>query len=372
MRRWRLNRNFQVDLSGQDRRGPSGRRRGNSSNTARPGTPSLLLNEGMGIWGQSFSGFVDRDGQFQVCFRRANAKRTSARSTWPTRPWAKPLRERGFVAQRSRRPQPDAVALCLATVPFEGRSCACTAARPESFGATRPRSAPTGTPPTRRFIRFRSRGIKGWSFRANAWRIVSVDASGKVAAAASGPLESGTTRERSRSTASKTGGCELGIDHKARWDGKLPLAAGQIGLLVDPFTNLERIAIRDRRSLQPGRDAVALSRSPDGGGRADERLGRGPVAAVSLRRRRGAKNARRPRRNGTSAAAAFASGRRKVRSLAVAKCSWTAAKRPSWIFTPTRSSRRKSSTPATMPATDTTPSCCARSKAGCRSIRLTW
>ena len=29
-----------------------------------------VVNEGMGLWGQSFSGFVDRNGQFQVCSPR--------------------------------------------------------------------------------------------------------------------------------------------------------------------------------------------------------------------------------------------------------------------------------------------------------------
>ena len=38
--------------------------------------------------------------------------------------------------------------------------------------------------------------------------------------------------------AEQDGRMRVTIDHKVRWNGKLSFAAGQIGLLVDPFTNL--------------------------------------------------------------------------------------------------------------------------------------
>ena len=66
---------------------------------------------------------------------------------------------------------------------------------------------------------------------------MSVDASGKITATAGGALENGATRAV-EIDAEQNGQMRVAIDHKVRWTGNLPLAAGQIGLLVDPFTNL--------------------------------------------------------------------------------------------------------------------------------------
>jgi hypothetical protein len=71
----------------------------------------------------------------------------------------------------------------------------------------------------------------------NAWRIVSVDAAGKLNVAASGALEPGLTRAL-EIDAGQDGRIQIAIDGNVRWNGTLPPSRGEIGLLVDPFTNL--------------------------------------------------------------------------------------------------------------------------------------
>ncbi len=60
-------------------------------------------NESHGIWGQTFSGFVARDGIFHVMFpsRDENGNGTI---NIAARPWAQPLRERGFVVSGHESP----------------------------------------------------------------------------------------------------------------------------------------------------------------------------------------------------------------------------------------------------------------------------
>ncbi len=54
-------------------------------------------HEGSGIWGQTFSGFSDAQGQFHVLFPSRERPSGVGTINFASRPWNKPLRDRGFV-----------------------------------------------------------------------------------------------------------------------------------------------------------------------------------------------------------------------------------------------------------------------------------
>jgi hypothetical protein len=195
-----------------------------------------VASEGMGIWGQSYSGFVDRDGQFQVLFPSRERETNLGTISLATRPWARPLRQRGFVLSGHAGPS-------LTLLRYAWRQFHLNADFTQHGGPARivwGYQAPLG--PDRHaadatihpFSLSRHQGLE---VSANAWRIVNVDAAGKLTVAASGPLEAGDKRTVELD-AGQDGQVHLTIDRKTRWDGNLPLSTGQIGLLVDPFTHL--------------------------------------------------------------------------------------------------------------------------------------
>ena len=123
-----------------------------------------VANEAMGIWGQSFSGFVDRDGQLQVLFPSRERETNLGTINLAVRPWAKPLRERGFVLSGH-------AGASLTLLRYAWRQFHLKADLTQHGGPARiiwgyeAPLAPIATRPTRRFTRFRSPGTKGWSFR---------------------------------------------------------------------------------------------------------------------------------------------------------------------------------------------------------------
>jgi hypothetical protein len=193
-------------------------------------------NEGVGIWGQSYTGFVDRGGALHVLAPSRERETNFGTINLAVRPWAKPLRDRGFVLSG-----------------HEGRSLTLLRSSWQQFqlkadvalrsGTARivwayqaplgpDRHAADATVPAISLTRH-----QGLEVSANAWRIVSLDAAGKTSVLASGPLQAAPSRtiEIDRR---QDGQMHLLVDGRVRWDGNLPPAEGPIGLLVEPWTNL--------------------------------------------------------------------------------------------------------------------------------------
>jgi hypothetical protein len=198
-----------------------------------------VVNEGMGIWGQTFSGFVDRDGQFQVIFPSRERETNVGTISLATRPWAKPLRERGFVLSGHAGPS-------LTVLRYAWREFHLQAGLALRGGKARivwNHQAPLG--PDRHAADATIHPLsltnhQGLELTADTWKIVSVDATGKVSTLAEGPLEAAVAGSRSIDLGLQADGqARLLIDAKARWDGKLPIGSGPIGLYVDPFSNIE-------------------------------------------------------------------------------------------------------------------------------------
>lgn len=194
------------------------------------------VNEELGIWGQSYSGFVDREGQFQVLFPSRERAANVGTINLAVRPWNQPLRERAFVlsghagrsltvlryAWKQFQLKADVTLRGGAARLIWGYQAPLSADRHASDSTIHPLSL------TRH---------QGLEISAGGWRIVAVDAAGHLSVRAEGPLEPGATRTIEMG-AREDGGFHLTIDHKERWKGELPVAAGPLGWLVDPFTNL--------------------------------------------------------------------------------------------------------------------------------------
>jgi hypothetical protein len=196
----------------------------------------FAVNEGVGIWGQSYSGFVDRDGQFQVMFPSREREANVGTISLASRPWDKPLRDRSFIISG-----------------HEGRSLTLLRYAWKNFdlkadftlrgGAARivwAYQAPLSPDKHSADATIHPLSLthhRGLEISDAAWRILEVDAAGKVSAIAEGPLENRVDRTLELS-AQENGKVNLSIDGQARWQGELPLQVGPIGLLVDTMTNL--------------------------------------------------------------------------------------------------------------------------------------
>ena len=188
-----------------------------------------------------------------------------------------------------------------------------------------------------------------------AWHASAVDAAGRVSSVAGGKLEGGPSRHLVL-TVQDDGQTRLAIDGKPHWQGHIPVATGAIGLLAQPHSNLavERFAVTGvvRRLELPLLFIEALT----GAGVAmdDWDVAQSPnyrYGVGAVRKTPGG------RANGISAAAGFASGRRKGRTMVAAKSCSTARNLLNWTCTVTARSRPKSFSRARMPATDTRPWC---------------
>ncbi|HNS18898.1 MAG TPA: hypothetical protein PKH24_00285 [Sedimentisphaerales bacterium] len=196
----------------------------------------FVVNEEMGLWGQTYSGFVDRDGQFQVLFPSRERQANVGTINLAVRPWSQPLRERTFVLSGHAGRSLTVLRYAWkhfslkAELTLHGGAARILWAYQAPLSANRHQSDSTIHP----LSMTRHQGLE---ISVSAWRIVSVDASGEISVQAEGPLETGVARSIEMS-ASQDGRFCLKIDQKARWEGALPVAAGQLGLLVEPFTNL--------------------------------------------------------------------------------------------------------------------------------------
>ena len=106
-------------------------------------------NEGVGIWGQTYSGFVDRDGQLQVLFPSRTSDTNLGTINLATRPWPKPLRDRGFVLSGHDGPSLTLAAMCVEAVQLEGGCGPALRQGPYRLEPSGPRSALTATQPAR-------------------------------------------------------------------------------------------------------------------------------------------------------------------------------------------------------------------------------
>lgn len=209
----------------------------------------FAANEGMGIWGQSYSGFVDRDGRFQVLFPSRERETGVGTINLAVRPWAEPLRERTFVLTGHAGPSL-AILRCAwkrfdlaAECELRGGTARLVWGYRAPLGPDRHSADATVHPKSLTLHR-------GLEVSAASWRIVSVDGAGAVSALAGGPLSPSPARSIEMRL-EEDGRFRLAIDREARWEGVLPVEAGPLGWLVEPHTHLSVSRFEVRGPFEP-------------------------------------------------------------------------------------------------------------------------
>ncbi len=182
-----------------------------------------------GIWGQTFSGFVDKQGCFTVMFPSRNADNRGTLNL-AQRPWDRPYREQGFVLAGAAGPSLgllknayDAFALHVA-FDYSGTVSLIWNHR-GALGPDRPRSDAKLHP-------LSLADCQGLTLAGPRWELFSRDASGGATVHASGTLPSvlagsvDVRREASGQATILADGVEIG-------SAMLSSGAGGVGLLLD-------------------------------------------------------------------------------------------------------------------------------------------
>jgi hypothetical protein len=194
-----------------------------------------VVSEGMGIWGQSFTGFVDREGQFQAMFPSRERETNVGTMGLAVRPWAQPIRERGFVLSGHAGPSLALLRQSWKQFHLKTDFALNGAAARIVWGYQAPLS-PDGHAADSTIHPLSLTRHQGLELSPNAWRLISVDSTGKKSETAQGRLETAASHSidfRLR----EDGQAVLSIDGQHRFEGNLPVNAGPIGLYVDPFTH---------------------------------------------------------------------------------------------------------------------------------------
>ncbi len=216
--------------------------------------------EHYGIWGQTLSGFVGKDGIFNVMFPSRDSQGMGTINL-AARPWDQPHRERGFVVSGHEGPsmvrlkrhgRPERIeAVCdtrgTVTLAWDVRS---------PLAPDAPRS---GAQPHALMLR----NYRGLELKDTAWALVNVDAKGERTVFAEGPLPSGDQRAVSiawestdtsasmESRKSPLEGGPRGVSlpaapefvvlriGEAEWRGKLPHGAGGFAVLAGPWSHAQ-------------------------------------------------------------------------------------------------------------------------------------
>jgi hypothetical protein len=205
----------------------------------------FVSHEAAGIWGQTFNGFVDSEGVFQVMFPSKDSTNLGTINL-ASRPWNKPLRDRGFTfgAYGGR-------SLTLLRSAYRGFTLETDfSLRGAGARIVWGYHAPIGPNShvcgatlhplclTRHYA---------LAIQARAWQVLSVNAAGKATILARGTLEAGVARKIALSVGDN-GDVQLTLEGKPAWQGKLPVIAGPIGVLLEPHTSLavDRFSVTGR------------------------------------------------------------------------------------------------------------------------------
>ncbi|MBI3849307.1 MAG: hypothetical protein HY298_03295 [Verrucomicrobia bacterium] len=196
-------------------------------------------NEFFGIWGQTFSGWVDASGTFQVMFNSRDAKGLGTVNL-ARRPWKQPLRKRGFVLTGHEGPS----FTCLRREYGDFKLDATMQVRGVArlfwdyrgvLGPNVPQSDATLHP----LMRSHYRGVE---LAPDGWRIVMVNKPGEETTLASGRVTNSslwnfTLEHRAN------GDTRLLANDRILWEERNRVledepAPGALGLMVEPHSHL--------------------------------------------------------------------------------------------------------------------------------------
>ncbi|MCL5005906.1 MAG: hypothetical protein M1404_05175 [Acidobacteria bacterium] len=186
-------------------------------------------NESYGIWGQTFSGWVDQRGVLRVMFPSRNTKGYGTINL-AERPWLEALRKRGFHFSGDRAPS----LTCLRRGYSDFTLNTELRVRGKAqiiwgYGAPLGPNRPTSDATLHPLSLTRYQGVE---LAPNGWRVITVDGQGSVQVRATGAVQPRKTwkvmvaREANGSTM-------LALDGKEIWRGRLSIEGNLIGLLAE-------------------------------------------------------------------------------------------------------------------------------------------
>lgn len=190
-------------------------------------------NEAYGIWGQTFSGWVDRQGILRAMFPSRNAAGFGTINL-AKRSWSKPLRPRGFKFSGHYAPS----LTCLRQSYSDFTLAAALSLRGRAriiwdYLAPLGPDHPTSDAALHSLSLTRHQGL---DLGSEGWRIVTVDAQGNLQVAAAGP-HSGSAWKIVLARKNH-GATSLSLEGKEVWSGSTNASAGPLGLFVEPHSYL--------------------------------------------------------------------------------------------------------------------------------------
>jgi hypothetical protein len=189
--------------------------------------------EHFGIWGQTFSGFVDARGTLQAMFPSRDAEGRGTISL-AQRPWNEPLRGHGFVLSGHQGP-----ALTLLRRAYDDFALDAALRLRGTLRVLLDYAAPLGpnTPASDATLHpLMNTRHWGLELTSGQWRLLRQDASGQSEILCSGPLEEG--QQRTVQLRRRVGQLAIRVDGRELWAGRLPASensgsTGVLGLRVE-------------------------------------------------------------------------------------------------------------------------------------------
>jgi hypothetical protein len=228
-------------------------------------------NEAYGLWGQTFSGWVDGNGALQVAFQSRDPKGMGTVNV-AARPWNQPLRKSGFVMSGHQGPSLTLLQRAFANFQLDARLRVRGTVRllldyDGVLGPNRPESDSTLHP----LALSRCNAVE---LNEREWKVVRFGQAGEQTMLASGSRPSGEAV--ALTLYRKPGGeTRLFLDDRALWNGELPprRASGLsvLGIAVEPHSHLVVEQFRIQGKPQPAAINYLFSEGilGAGGGRSD-------------------------------------------------------------------------------------------------------
>jgi hypothetical protein len=204
-------------------------------------------NEAYGIWGQTFSGWVDQKRILWAMFPSRN-KEGCGTINLAARPWSKPLRVSGFHLSGHYAPSLTCLRRSYSDFTLNTELRVRGGARIIwSYKAPLGPNQPTSDAALHPLSLTRHQGLE---LRSNGWRIVTVDAQGTLQVLATGTAQH-TGLWKVTIGRRANGATRLALDGKEVWNGAMTASDGTIGLLAECHSHLsvDRFALVGK--LQP-------------------------------------------------------------------------------------------------------------------------
>lgn len=192
-------------------------------------------HEGFGIWGQTFSGAVDAEGQLRVLFPSRHWPDCVGTINLATRPWNRPLRERGFVFSAHSGPSISLTRTAYGAFALTSEFVLHGTSVRVAWGHAGPLGTvgrADGKPHALCWTRHHSVEIT-----PTGWRVLQADEGPEPRVLASGDLPAAESR-RLELTVADSGAVRIGLDGKEAWQGPCPARSGPLALLLQPGTHL--------------------------------------------------------------------------------------------------------------------------------------